>query len=128
MMHPIFNLEILSILTHPTRANIFEMIAKEQVTFNDLMSNTSLNRDALSKHLRKLQQYSLVKADVVKPKADKYVFYKLTKQGKKFHILLHDIISKLSKIAPPKMSGNFVLDSLALKSIIKTGGLITVKV
>ena len=123
MMHPIFNLEILNTLTHPTRANIFEMIAKEQVTFNDIMSNTSLSRDALSKHLRKLQHYSLVKADVTKPKADKYVFYKLTKHGKKFHILLHDIISKLSKISPPKISENFLLDYMVLKSIINTSGI-----
>ena len=111
-LEPTTHLGTLNILTHPRRANIFEIVAEsKKVTFEDLHQRTGLSYDGLAKHLKQLFDNYLIKQYVQKSNDDKYAFFTLTQKGEYFHDLLHNVLMELANIPEDDVSHLFVMDA-----------------
>lgn len=111
MVHPTPHLESLSVLTHPRRANIFEMIAEgKNITFKELREKTKMSNDGLAKNLKRLFDSYLIKVSVNK-KDENYAKYTLTEKGEHFHDILHNVLAELSNVPRRRVSNLFVMDA-----------------
>jgi DNA-binding transcriptional ArsR family regulator len=65
--------DIFSAIADPTRRQILNLLAKQEMPVNDLSANFPISRPAISKHLRILRQAGLVEEQ----KRGKYNYYLL---------------------------------------------------
>jgi len=126
-MKPAIILDTLNALTDPTSFNIFQIIIRKTISYDELIRTTQLNNKALSKHIEKLSRYSLIKVDFTKIKNGKYVVYRPTKVGKSFQQMLHDIILEFDTNITPNITGKFVIDCSSFKKILKEKTLSEIK-
>ena len=126
MSNPKIVLDTVNVLTNPVCFNLFQMIAKKQVNYTDLIANTNLSNHSLSKNLESLLQYSLVKTDFGKSDEGKFTTYKITEVGKKFQDILHDIVSDFDDV-PQEVTGKFVLDATSFLKLYDKMNISTIK-
>ena len=126
MSNPKIVLDTVNVLTNPVCFNLFQMIAKKQINYTDLIANTNLSSHSLSKNLESLLQYSLVKTDFGGSDEGKFTTYKITEVGKKFQNILHDVISDFDDV-PQEVTGKFVLDATSFWKLYDKMGITTIK-
>lgn len=120
MENPVLNLAIINAITEPHRAIIIETISKKrQSTFKDLREATGLSNDGLTRHLVKLQKYSLIKGKLSDPKNGSYSFYHLTRLGEELRSILHNVLDKTTNIHPDPISDKIIFDSQSFLNILK---------
>ncbi len=123
MLNPAIALDTLSSLINPTSLHIFETIMKEGSTsFSNIRTLTGLSNDAISRHLNKLLEYSLIKIDVTKSSDGKFVFYLLTNQGKDTYQILYETMKKFDGVQTLDYTKKFVLNASSLKQLIEHRG------
>lgn len=108
MSHPKIVLDTVNVLTNPVCFNLFQIITKKPINYTDLIATTNLSTHSLSKNLENLLQYSLIRRDLGEYYDGKLSSYKITKVGKKFQDMLHDMISDFDE-TPQEVTGKFVL-------------------
>ena len=119
MQNQILNLATINTITDPYRAVILETIGKSKhVSFKTLLDVTKLSNAVLTKHLEKLQEYSLIKGTLSDPENGSYSFYSLTNLGQTFRDLLYDFLIKSMDIQPDPISNKFIIDFESFKTIL----------